>query len=153
MVHQTPSRKSLLFFQNLAFFILSKFLFPRAISDITFFFIGIAQLFENRWKNNGRTLFLRRSLVKLGLFEVGSNAIGRVAVGVCAVFRGLCFEAFNLLLGLVNVLETKKNVSIAQKWLFGWDPPYLLGLAGLVLLPALELGLDLLNDTGDSGLG
>lgn len=45
----------------------------------------------------------------------------------------------------------ERNVSFA-KVVVGMSSSYLLGLAGLVLLPALELGLDLLNNSGNSGL-
>jgi hypothetical protein len=48
---------------------------------------------------------LRGSLLNLGLLEVGGDIVGRVAVGLCVGVFGLGFEALNLLLGLVDVLQ------------------------------------------------
>ena len=50
---------------------------------------------------------LRGSLVKLGVFEVGGNIVGGVAVGLCGTLGvlGLGLETLNLLLGLFDVLR------------------------------------------------
>lgn len=105
---------------------------------------------EERSKLDGSNTVLRRSLVKLGLLEVSSNTVGRVTVGVCAVLSALGLETLNLLLGLVDVL-TRMLARLHCKSFPGVDS-YLLSLASLVLLPVLELGLDLLNNTSNSGL-
>ena len=47
-----------------------------------------------------------RGLLDLGLLEVGGDVVGGVAVGLCGILvAGLGLEAFNLLLGLFDVLE------------------------------------------------
>jgi hypothetical protein len=94
---------------------------------------------------------LRGSLVELGLLEVGGDVLGGVAVGLCGTLGGvfgLGLETLDLLLGLVDVL---REMLALHKVCVG-RAIHLLSLAILVLLPALELGLDLLNNTRDGGL-
>ena len=93
-----------------------------------------------------------RGLLDLGLLEVGGDVVGGVAVGLCGILvAGLGLKALDLLLGLVDVLGY--ICQYAGNGLQGFSETHLLGLAVLVLLPALKLGLDLLNNTGNGSLG
>ena len=93
-----------------------------------------------------------RGLLDLGLLEVGGDVVGGVAVGLCGALGGvfgLGLKTLDFLLSLVDVL---RDMLALHKLCVG-RITHLLGLAILVLLPALKLGLDLLNNTGNGSLG